>query len=95
MSLSLPPQPEAMEAQSCGGNDLLLGSTDVMVCDTLTGNILMKLFSASQSGGNIEVSGYGYGPGLGPDQDNIIGIVSRASGAPGSCRCHGIYGRWS
>ncbi|MFN2362781.1 MAG: glycine/sarcosine/betaine reductase complex component C subunit alpha, partial [Halarsenatibacteraceae bacterium] len=64
------------------GNDLLLGSTDVMVCDTLTGNILMKLFSASQSGGNIEVSGYGYGPGLGPDQDNIIGIVSRASGAP-------------
>lgn len=64
------------------GNDLLLGSTDVMVCDTLTGNILMKLFSASQSGGNIEVSGYGYGPGLGPDQDNLIGIVSRASGAP-------------
>lgn len=64
------------------GNDLLLGSTDVMVCDTLTGNILMKLFSASQSGGNIEVSGYGYGPGLGPDQANLIGIVSRASGAP-------------
>jgi fatty acid/phospholipid biosynthesis enzyme len=36
------------------GNDLLLGSVDVVVCDSLTGNILMKLFSASSSGGNYD-----------------------------------------
>jgi len=64
------------------GNDLLLGSCDVMVCDTLTGNILMKLFSARESGGDYEVSGFGYGPGLGKNQNKLIGIVSRASGAP-------------
>ncbi len=64
------------------GNDLLVGSCDVMVCDTLTGNLLMKLFSAREGGGVYEVSGFGYGPGIGPGQDNIIGIVSRASGAP-------------
>ncbi len=28
------------------GNDLLMGSVDVMVTDTLTGNILMKMFSS-------------------------------------------------
>ncbi len=64
------------------GNDLLLGSCDVMVCDTLTGNILMKLFSARESGGDYEVSGFGYGPGVGKEQDKLIGIISRASGAP-------------
>jgi hypothetical protein len=47
------------------GNDLLSGSVDVVVCDTLTGNILMKLFSAFTSGGNYETTGYGYGPGIG------------------------------
>lgn len=64
------------------GNDLLIGSCDVMVCDSLTGNLLMKLFSARDGGGKYEVSGYGYGPALGEDQENLIGIVSRASGAP-------------
>ncbi len=63
------------------GNDLLVGSCDVMVCDTLTGNLLMKLFSARDGGGKYEVSGYGYGPALGESQNNVIGIVSRASGA--------------
>ncbi len=64
------------------GNDLLVGSCDVMVCDTLTGNLLMKLFSARDGGGKYEVSGYGYGPGIGRAQEELIGIVSRASGAP-------------
>lgn len=63
------------------GNDLMLGSVDVMVCDSLTGNILMKLFSAFNSGGNIETLGYGYGPGIGFDYDKCICIISRASGA--------------
>ncbi|EPH13430.1 glycine/sarcosine/betaine reductase complex component C subunit alpha [Facklamia hominis] len=64
------------------GNDLLLGSTDVMVCDSLTGNILMKLFGSYTSGGTYETTGFGYGPGVGDGYDRIINIVSRASGAP-------------
>lgn len=64
------------------GNDLLLGSADIMVNDTLTGNILMKMFSSFTSGGEYEVSGYGYGPGVGEGFDRNILILSRASGAP-------------
>lgn len=64
------------------GNDLIMGSVDVVVTDTLTGNILMKLFSAFTSGGNYETSGYGYGPGIGENFDRLVCIVSRASGTP-------------
>ncbi|WP_094604081.1 Glycine/sarcosine/betaine reductase complex component C subunit alpha [Sporomusa silvacetica DSM 10669] len=64
------------------GNDLLMGSCDVMVTDSLTGNILMKLFSSYNTGGNYESVGYGYGPGMGENFDKLILIVSRASGAP-------------
>lgn len=45
------------------GNDLLMGVPDIMVDDSLTGNVLMKIFSAYSSGGNYETVGYGYGPG--------------------------------
>ncbi|MGI6358303.1 MAG: glycine/sarcosine/betaine reductase complex component C subunit alpha [Bacillota bacterium] len=64
------------------GNDLLVGAPDVMVTDTLTGNVLMKVFSAYTSGGDYETLGYGYGPGIGEGYDKIILILSRASGAP-------------
>ena len=64
------------------GNDLLLGTPDVMVTDTLTGNVLMKVFSAYSSGGDYETLGFGYGPGCGDGYDKIILILSRASGAP-------------
>ncbi|WP_251866409.1 glycine/sarcosine/betaine reductase complex component C subunit alpha [Enterococcus malodoratus] len=64
------------------GNDLLLGSVDVVVCDSLTGNLLMKLFSAYSSGGNYETVGAGYGPGIGRNYERNICIISRASGAP-------------
>jgi hypothetical protein len=64
------------------GNDLLVGAPDVMVTDTLTGNVLMKVFSAYTSGGDYEALGYGYGPGVGEGYDKIILILSRASGAP-------------
>ncbi|MBV1758841.1 MAG: glycine reductase [Dethiosulfatibacter sp.] len=64
------------------GNDLLSGSSDVMVTDTLTGNIMMKVFSSFTTGGNYESSGYGYGPGIGENYDKIILILSRASGVP-------------
>ncbi|MBO0452121.1 MULTISPECIES: glycine/sarcosine/betaine reductase complex component C subunit alpha [Enterococcus] len=64
------------------GNDLLLGSADVVVCDSLTGNILMKLFSAYSSGGTYETLGAGYGPGIGRNYARNICIISRASGAP-------------
>lgn len=64
------------------GNDLLLATPDVMVTDSLTGNILMKMFGAYTSGGSYEVAGFGYGPGIGDDYNRNIFIVSRASGAP-------------
>lgn len=64
------------------GNDLLLGVPDVMVTDTLTGNLLMKVFSSFNTGGDYEALGYGYGPGVGEDYDRKILILSRASGSP-------------
>jgi betaine reductase len=36
------------------GNDLLQGSADVMVMDTLTGNLMMKMLSAITNGGGVE-----------------------------------------
>ncbi len=64
------------------GNDLLCGSADVMVTDTLTGNIMMKMFSSYTTGGSYEAVGYGYGPGIGKSYDKTILILSRASGIP-------------
>ena len=64
------------------GNDLITGSVDVLVIDTLTGNVLMKLFSSFNSGGSYETVGFGYGPGIGEDFDRLILILSRASGMP-------------
>lgn len=64
------------------GNDLLVGTPDVMVTDTLTGNILMKVFSSYTTGGSYESQGYGYGPGIGEDYDRSVLILSRASGSP-------------
>lgn len=64
------------------GNDLLTGTPDVMVTDTLTGNLLMKIFSSFTTGGSYEASGFGYGPGVGENFDRKVLIVSRASGAP-------------
>ncbi|HCO19159.1 MAG TPA: glycine reductase [Tissierellales bacterium] len=64
------------------GNDLLAGTPDVMITDTLTGNIMMKVFSSFTTGGSYESQGYGYGPGIGENYDRLIMILSRASGAP-------------
>lgn len=64
------------------GNDVLGGTPDVLVTDSLTGNVLMKLMSAYTTGGSYESLGYGYGPGVGENQRQIIHIISRASGAP-------------
>ncbi len=64
------------------GNDLLSASSDIMVMDTLTGNLMMKIFSAYTTGGSCESLGYGYGPGIGEGYSKLIMIVSRASGAP-------------
>lgn len=64
------------------GNDLLAGTPDIMVMDSLTGNLMMKIFSAYTTGGSYESLGFGYGPGIGENYDRLIMIVSRASGAP-------------
>jgi glycine/sarcosine/betaine reductase complex component C subunit alpha len=67
------------------GNDLLAAAADIMVMDSLTGNLMMKIFSAFTTGGSYESLGYGYGPGVGENYDKIICILSRASGAPVVC----------
>lgn len=64
------------------GNDLLAGTPDIMVMDSLTGNLMMKIFSAYTTGGSYESLGFGYGPGIGDGYERLIMIVSRASGAP-------------
>lgn len=63
------------------GNDLLAGSCDVMVCDSLTGNVIMKMFSSVNSAGEYEVTGDGYGAGIGGNFPYVISILSRASSA--------------
>lgn len=64
------------------GNDVLQGTPDIMVCDSLSGNILIKMLSSFTTGGSYEASGYGYGPGIGEGYDQLVMIISRASGAP-------------
>ena len=53
-----------------------------MVTDSLTGNILVKMLSSFNTGGSFEATGYGYGPGIGEGYEQLVMIVSRASGAP-------------
>ncbi|MEG0227269.1 MAG: glycine/sarcosine/betaine reductase complex component C subunit alpha, partial [Lachnospiraceae bacterium] len=64
------------------GNDVLQGSPDIMVCDSLSGNILVKMLSSYTTGGSYEAAGYGYGPGIGEGYEQLVMIISRASGAP-------------
>jgi glycine/sarcosine/betaine reductase complex component C subunit alpha len=64
------------------GNDLLAGTPDIMVTDTLTGNLLVKVFSSYTTGGEYESIGFGYGPGIGDGYKRLVNIISRASGAP-------------
>lgn len=63
------------------GNNVLLGSQDVLVTDSLTGNVLVKMLSAHSSGGSYETVGEGYGPGVGEAMNGIVLIISRASGS--------------
>ncbi|MDY5731009.1 MAG: glycine/sarcosine/betaine reductase complex component C subunit alpha [Eubacteriales bacterium] len=63
------------------GNDILNGSADIVVCDSLTGNLFMKTLSAYTTAGKYEVAGFGYGPGIGEGVTEPIMIVSRASGS--------------
>ncbi|MFD1417916.1 glycine/sarcosine/betaine reductase complex component C subunit alpha [Companilactobacillus keshanensis] len=63
------------------GNDLLQGVPDIMIMDSLTGNIITKVMSSFLTGGSYESVGEGYGPGAGKGYDKIINIISRASGA--------------
>ena len=63
------------------GNDIITGAVDIVVCDSLTGNILIKMFSSFNSGGSYEAIGHGYGPGIGFGFTMPIFIISRASGS--------------
>lgn len=64
------------------GNDVLQGTPDVLVTDSLTGNVLTKMLASYTTGGIFEAMGFGYGPGIGEGYDKLILIVSRVSGAP-------------
>ena len=64
------------------GNDILTGAVDICVTDTLTGNVLVKMFSSFSTGSSYEATGWGYGPSCGEGWKNVVSIVSRASGAP-------------
>ena len=64
------------------GNDVLEGTPDVLVTDSLTGNVLVKMLAAFTTGVSFESTGFGYGPGIGKGYDKLILIISRASGAP-------------
>ncbi|MDR2893378.1 MAG: glycine reductase [Deltaproteobacteria bacterium] len=64
------------------GNDIVSGGADVLVCDTLTGNVLIKVFSTYTTGGLYESLGWGYGPSAGEGWKQVVSIISRASGAP-------------
>ena len=64
------------------GNDVLQASPDIMVTDSLTGNIMVKMLSSFTTGGSFEATGFGYGPGIGEGYEQLVMIVSRASGAP-------------
>ncbi|MCL2362778.1 MAG: glycine/sarcosine/betaine reductase complex component C subunit beta [Defluviitaleaceae bacterium] len=72
----------AREGATMRGNDLLQGTPDIMVVDSLTGNVIMKTLSAFTTGGSYESIGDGYGPGVGQGYNQIVNILSRASGAP-------------
>ncbi len=43
------------------GNDILRASQDVLVLDSLTGNVVIKILSAFTSGGSFETVGANYG----------------------------------
>ena len=60
------------------GNDILAGAVDVCVCDTLTGNVLAKVFAAFGTGGGYEAAGWGYGPSTGEGWNKVVSIISRA-----------------
>ena len=64
------------------GNDILAGAVDVCVTDSLTGNVLMKMFSSFSTGGSYEAVGWGYGPSCGEGWKSVVSIISRASGSP-------------
>lgn len=64
------------------GNDVLTGAPDIMVMDSLSGNVISKMLAAFNSGGSFEAMGDGYGPGIGENYDKLVMIISRASGAP-------------
>ncbi len=43
---------------------------------------MVKMLSSAATGGSFEATGYGYGPGIGEGYEQLVMIVSRASGAP-------------
>ncbi|MEN1759823.1 glycine/sarcosine/betaine reductase complex component C subunit alpha [Anoxynatronum sibiricum] len=62
------------------GNDVIAGTPDVLVQDSLTGNITMKMCATFMTGGSSESVGAGYGPGIGENYERLAMVISRASG---------------
>jgi glycine/sarcosine/betaine reductase complex component C subunit alpha len=62
------------------GNDVIAGTPNILVQDSLTGNVTMKMCASYTTGGSYESIGAGYGPGVGEHYDRLIMVISRASG---------------
>jgi glycine/sarcosine/betaine reductase complex component C subunit alpha len=58
------------------GNDVIAGTPDVLVHDSLTGNITMKMCATFMTGGTFESVGAGYGPGIGEHYDRLAMVIS-------------------
>ena len=63
------------------GNDVLQASPDILVTDSLTGNILVRCFLLSTQAEALRQQ-IRICPGIGEGYDELVMIVSRASGAP-------------
>ena len=72
------------------GNDVLPGAVDVLVCDSLTGNAVVKLLSTFSTGGRIEVTGDGYGPGVGDGAGRGHHFPGKL--CPRCCECAPLHG---
>lgn len=56
------------------GNDVIQGTPDILVTDSLTGSVPIKMLSAYTSGGSFETTGYGYDPGIGKGYEKLIKV---------------------
>ncbi len=73
------------------GNDVLQGHRILWYVIPLTGNIMVKMLS-SYSTRNFEASGYGYGPGIGEDYEQLVMMIFQGIRCTGDRRSNPVCG---